>query len=153
MLGDPDRRRRYDADLAAHERSATNDRQGPDHHGYGSPAAGRRLSPRYDEPARFPWKFMAAMASVGIAVILVGVIVYDPPPPTAPDGVLRHGDCVMLSDDFVAVEVTCGRHDAVVDRLIPIDQVCPANTEPYRDRPRHGHGVRGPFRRLSTWLR
>ncbi|MCU1360280.1 MAG: hypothetical protein JWN99_1569 [Ilumatobacteraceae bacterium] len=77
---------------------------------------------------------MAALASIGIAVVLVGVILYDPPPPTVPDGVLRPGDCVTLTADLVAVEVTCGHQDAIVDRLIPVDQVCPSNTQPYRDR-------------------
>ena len=82
---------------------------------------------------------MAALASVGVLLVVVGVITYDPPPPTAPDGILRAGDCVDLTATLEAVEVQCGTHDAVVDRLVPFDQVCPADTEGYRDR--QGMGI------------
>lgn len=137
VLGDADRRRRYDADLAAAERQSGS--QGPtrtafvtDHTaGTAGPAA---TAQRYHEPARFPWRFMVGLASVGVALVIFGVIVYDAPPPSAPDGILRHGDCVVLTANLEAVEVPCGAHDAVVDRLIPADQTCPASTTPYRDR-------------------
>lgn len=136
VLGDADRRRRYDADLAAAERQAGS--PGPartafvtDHTaGAADPAPAAQP---YHEPARFPWRFMAGLASVGVALVIFGVIVYDAPPPAAPDGILRHGDCVVLTSNLEAVEVTCGAHDAVVDRLIPVDQTCPADTTPYRD--------------------
>jgi hypothetical protein len=145
VLGDPDRRRRYDADLAAGaQRSGSagassafdprSTHQPSTQQPSASPPSAAYHDPAYYEPARFPWRFMAALASVGIAVVLLGVIIYDPPPPAAPDGVLRHGDCVMLTAELEAVEVVCGNHDAVVDRLIPVDQVCPADTQPYRDR-------------------
>jgi hypothetical protein len=132
VLGDPDRRRRYDADLAA---------AGPTTTGSASSRSSPRVAPpQYEpvvvtpyQPSRFPWRFMAVMASIGFAFILFGVIVYDPPPLRAPDGILRTGDCVQLTTSLEAVEVSCGSHDAVVDRLIPFGQTCPADTEPYRD--------------------
>jgi hypothetical protein len=130
VLGDADRRRRYDAELDAIDREEVAD-QSPARR---TPAAPPAPPPaeRYD-PARFPWRFMAGLLSVGVALVVAGVIVYDPPPPAGPDGILRPGDCVTLSAILEAVEVTCGQHDAVVERLIPVDQTCPADTQPYRD--------------------
>lgn len=131
VLGDAERRRRYDAELDEADRPA--------------PATSPVPRPRPPVPvveperARIPWRFMAALASVGILLVVVGVITYDAPPPRAPDGILRTGDCVDLTPTFEAVEVQCGGHDAVVDQLVPFDQPCPADTEGYRDR--QGMGV------------
>jgi hypothetical protein len=132
VLGDVELRRRYDTELAADERT----RAGPT-----SPtAAGTRSAPRpapqpvVHQPARFPWRFMAGLLAIGVALVIVGVIVYDPPGPAAPDGILRPGDCVALSPELDASEVTCGQHDAVVDRLVGFDEPCPAGTQGYRDR-------------------
>jgi molecular chaperone DnaJ len=137
VLGDPDRRRRYDADLAAAERpsssgaSATMRADGSD----ANPPAHEPYRFDHHEPARFPFRFMAALASLGVALVLVGVIVYDPPAPVAPDGILHPGDCVALSEGFEASEVSCtGEYDAVVDQLVAFDAVCPADTEAFRDR-------------------
>jgi curved DNA-binding protein CbpA len=130
VLGDAERRRRYDAELDAAERSGSSDQSSSRQ----STAAAPPPTPvAHVEPARFPWRFMAGLLSVGVALVVTGVIVYDPPPPAAPDGILRPGDCVALSQSLAAVEVPCGEHDAVVDRLIPFDQICPADTQPYRD--------------------
>lgn len=134
VLGDRDRRRDYDAEIAAagepaatwSSPSASADAATP---GSASPAA------LVYEPARFPWRFMVAMATAGIAVVIVGHLLTDQQPPPAPDGILRSGDCVSLSVTFEAYEVSCSlEHDAVVAALIPIDQVCPSGTEAFRDR-------------------
>ena len=130
VLGDAERRRRYDADLDAAERAGRAD-QSPGRQPIVTTSTPTPVT--HVEPARFPWRFMAGLLSVGVALVVAGVIVYDPPPPAGPDGILRPGDCVTLSASFEATEVTCGEHDAVVDRLIPFDQICPADTQPYRD--------------------
>lgn len=86
-------------------------------------------------PSGVPWKFLGGLAAAGFAVLLVGYAVTDPPPPAAPDNILRPGDCVTLGAALDATEVSCsGPHDAVVQVLVPFDADCPNATEPYRDR-------------------
>lgn len=77
---------------------------------------------------------MLFLASVGIAIVIVGAIVYEPPPAVPPDNVLRVGDCVVLSLELEATEVNCADpHDAIMQVLIPVGQVCPTGTDAYRD--------------------
>ncbi|MBI5089620.1 MAG: DnaJ domain-containing protein [Actinobacteria bacterium] len=133
ILGDRELRRRYDAGLDAAARPTGSARPASSAAGRSEPAA-RPAPVVVHTPARFPWRFMAGLLSIGVALVVAGVIVYDPPPAPAPDGILRMGDCVALSAELEASEVACGGHDAVVDRLVPFDQPCPAGTQPYRDR-------------------
>ena len=130
IIGNPARRRRYDEEIAGASRPA--------------PAA-TRPAPEVEPdswfpvpdatPARFPWRFMAFLTSIGIAVIIAGLIFAKPAPPQEPDNILRSADCVDLGPQLDAAEVTCsGPHDAVVDALVPFGDTCPRDTEPYRDR-------------------
>ena len=127
VLGDPVRRRNYDSTL-------------------GGGAAPSQPRPAASEPPivaqlptpNFPWRFLLAMAGAGIALVLVGAAFTKPGDPAKPDGLLRSGDCVVVGVD--AAEVACtGPHDAVVRSLVPFDQKCPADTQPYRDR--QGMGI------------
>ena len=132
VLGDPARRRRYDAEIAAPVASA--------------PPFARAEPSGYDEPdftygvpdttpARFPWKFMAFLATIGIGIIVAGLIFAKPATTPAPDNILRSADCVDIGPALDAAEVLCeGPHDAVVRALVPFGDTCPGDTEGYRDR-------------------
>ena len=141
VLGDPARRRAYDdllratgadATGAAAGRSASASDRG------GARPADAAVSQTTQAvvtgvPSRFPWRFLATMAVLGVAAVLVGSALTEPAEPGAPDGILRAGDCVAIALD--ADEVSCsGPHDALVEVLIPFDQTCPADTEAVRDR-------------------
>jgi molecular chaperone DnaJ len=85
-------------------------------------------------PARMPWRFMAAMAGLGIAVVLVGAAFVEPPGPEVPDGLLGPGSCVSLQQNNAVREIACSESaDLVVDRLVPFDQRCPAGTAGFPD--------------------
>jgi len=132
VLGDPVRRRNYDSALdddgAPPQQRATASTAQP----APTPVVAQLLTPR------FPWRFLLAMAGAGIALVLVGAALTKPGDPAKPDGLLRSGDCVALGVD--AAEVACtGPYDAVVRSLVPFDQQCPADTQPYRDR--QGMGI------------
>jgi hypothetical protein len=137
VLGDPVRRRRYDHDIAAAApprgagaaRSAGASYADVDHDvpwSYTVPDT---------TPARFPWKFMAVLASLGIGAMVLGLIFAKPQPPSEPDNILRSADCVVLGPQLDAAEVACTQpHDAVVAQLIPFGDTCRSGTEGFRDR-------------------
>lgn len=136
VLGDSDRRRRYDAELASRgtpagaPATATWEGQPRVEH-----VASERAAAAAYGPARIPWRFMLGMAVAGVLIVVIGHALAGPSLPVRPDGILRSADCVTLSGNLEAVEVSCdGAHDAVVQVLIPFDQICPASTEAYRDR-------------------
>lgn len=85
--------------------------------------------------AKFPWKLMAVMATVGSIVVLIGAITASPIEPRKPDNLLQPNSCVSILDNGDVAEVVCdGARDGVVQQLIPIGSVCPAGTEAHRDR-------------------
>jgi len=95
--------------------------------------ASRQPPTRY-EPVRFPWRFMAGMAAVGIVVVLVGTATYEPSGPAPPDRLIGAGSCVELQPNGDASEVSCSQpHDGVVDVIVAFDAPCPVGTEPHRD--------------------
>lgn len=130
ILGDPVRRQRYDAELRGADVGRTT--------APAPPGAARRSPappPVVHEPARFPWRFMAVLGSLGAAVVLAGVVLDEPAPAVPVDNILRAGDCVTLSAALDAAEVSCdGAHDAVVQVLVPFGRTCPSGTDGYRDR-------------------
>jgi molecular chaperone DnaJ len=86
-------------------------------------------------PARMPWKLMGGMAVLGIAGVLVGAALRDPPKERPPDGLLRPGSCVEVDPSGEASEVNCrGEGDLVVAAVVAFDAACPPGTEPHRDR-------------------
>jgi hypothetical protein len=132
VLGDPDRRRRYDEQLAAGERTAGS----PDADTNSSHESTRPITEptatTYHQPARFPWRFMAVLASMGVLLIIVGLILYEPPTPITPDGLLVPGSCVDLTADGRAREVVCGQHSFQVRQIIEVTATCPVDTERYQ---------------------
>jgi molecular chaperone DnaJ len=135
-LSDPGRRAMYDAALRGGDdlgRRVTTSSSSPT-----MPASEARHNPfaRYQDPPRFPWRFVLILVGVAIAAILgLGALAGDPA--DAPiDNLLAIGSCVEVDEMRGEVaEVPCDEpHDAVVDRLIPFDSVCPFGTEPFRDR-------------------
>jgi molecular chaperone DnaJ len=149
VLRDPQRRRDYDLSLpygGPAPRSATG---APPRTGArtSSPVSPPASTPRtvahpafdrvvnYAEPARFPWRFMAVLASIGILVVLLGVIIAKPAKPIPPDNVLTAGSCVAVQPNDDVAEVNCTDiHDGVVEVVVTFGERCPTGTEPHRDR-------------------
>jgi hypothetical protein len=138
VLGDAGRRRDYDLTLrvptgsaAPTSASGRNDRE---------PVASASAEPaynplaRYQDPPRFPWRFMGVLALIGIAFVMLGVFTAGNPPPHTVDNVLHAGDCVVLEANGDATERLCtDPHDGVVDLFLSNGSACPAGTEPHRD--------------------
>ena len=151
VLRDPERRRAYDLSLpgpssgsASGSSSGSSSRpsaaatsvvdDGP------PPRASFNPLSRYQDPPRFPWRFMAVLATIGIAVILIGVAFASPSTPRPPDNVLTTGSCVVIQSNGDAAEVDCASaHDAVVVTLVGFDERCEFGLEAHRDR--QGMGV------------
>ena len=96
VLGDPVLRHAYDRSLVVESREAVHDDR------VATPAA-----PIAPPESTFPWRFLAGMAVVGIAIVLLGVFTYTPPTPGPPDNVLQAGSCVVIEDNGDASEVNC----------------------------------------------
>ena len=138
VLRDPDRRRQYDLSLpmagpppsvvpraAAPSETASATFVEPAHNPFA----------RYENPARFPWRFMAVLASIGILIVLLGVIITKPAKPPPADNLLQPGSCVTVQDNGDAAEVNCTEaHDGVVDVVVGFDALCPTGDDPHRDR-------------------
>jgi molecular chaperone DnaJ len=128
VLGDPVLRRAYD-------RSLVPQREPPVEQQW-APAANLAPPP----PSSFPWRFLAGMTAVGIAIVLLGVFTYKPSDPAPPDNLLQAGSCVVIEDNGDASEVNCETdHDGVIDSLLAEGSQCPTGLEPHRDR--QGLGV------------
>jgi hypothetical protein len=100
-------------------------------------------------PARYPWKLVVVFAALGAAVVLGAAALTDSPSPPRPDNVLEPGSCVAIEANRDAREVTCAgaADDLVVDRVVPLDGVCPPGLSAYRDRQGLGYACvsrRGP---------
>lgn len=130
VLGDPSLRRAYDRSLEAGHASTVVDEQPQESY----------VAPQPLPPSNFPWRFLAGLAIVGIAIVLLGVFTYQPSKPGPPDNVLQPGSCVVIQDNGDAAEVNCeSDHDGVVDSLLAADQSCAVPLEPHRDQ--QGLGV------------
>lgn len=125
VLGDPGRRALYDRSLGGSVRPES---------------VGPVASPPYqpvDGPARFPWKLLAVMGTIGVSFVLVSAALTDGDPARVPDGIIESGSCVALEPNGDAREVSCTgdvETDRVVRVLVPLDAQCPVGTEPHRDR-------------------
>lgn len=125
VLGDASRRARYDLSLVA-----------------APPAAAR--APSEPEvvypPARFPWRFVLTVATLGALGMFMLHAFSNPTEPQGPDGLLGSGSCVVIDSALAAVEVECdGSHEWVVTQLVAFDRRCPDGTVGYRDR--QGMGI------------
>jgi hypothetical protein len=135
VLGDPGRRAVYDAALRG-TGSAAGSSSSP------TVVRSRTVPPPVVDmtPARIPWKLMAGMAGIGVAVVLAGAVLYEPADPVRPDNLLEPGSCVVLEPNGDAREITCtgAVDELVVSVLLPLDQPCPTGTVGYRDRQGRG---------------
>jgi molecular chaperone DnaJ len=136
VLGDEARRASYDLQLRSGTRSgqvrsgAVSDERSPF-----APTTATAPRPAPGPPARIPWKLMAVMATIGIAVVLIGAATRQPAPERPPDGVVGPGSCVEIESNGDAREVNCsGAGDLVVAVVVAFDATCPGGTGPYRDR-------------------
>jgi hypothetical protein len=144
VLRHPGRRAAYDAELSALVWPAPIPRRSSRPTGK---VPLRRLEDR--GPARYPWKLVVVSAGIGAAVVLAAAALSDEPPPPRPDNLLEPGSCVAIEANEDAREVTCAGEadDLVVDRVVPLDGVCPVGLSAYRDRQGLGYACvasRGP---------
>lgn len=141
VLSDPGRRAVYDAQSRG-SAAARGQTGGQAASGFtGTSTAGVRTAPgpsvvaQVVTPARFPWRFMLVVASLGVAFILLNAALTKPDKGDVPDNLINAGSCVNVVENGDAVEVSCGgTHDGVVDSLITVGGVCPSDTEGHRDR-------------------
>ena len=130
VLGDPARRVAYDQSLR-NGSAAPTARRGD------APSSSSDAGPTVVEPlapARVPWKLMGWMFGLGVVVVLVGAVLFEPADSPAPDGVLQPGSCVRIEINNIAREVDCsGDGDLVVERLITRDDICPVGSAKYPD--------------------
>ena len=136
VLGDPRRRRIYDLSPSGPaSASVLDDALAPQ---FVEP----RHNPlaRYQDPPRFPWRFMGVLLLIGIAFVVLGVLTAGDPVPPKVDNVLHPGDCVVIETNGDAAERLCTEaHDGIVEVLLTAEGLCPAGSEPHRDR--QGMGV------------
>lgn len=127
VLGDPVLRRSYDNSLSSVSAYPANEASRPET---------LDTTPLAPPPeSSFPWRFLAGLAAVGIAIALLGVFTYKPSKPAKPDNVLQQGSCVVIQDNGDASEVNCeDSHDGVVEQvLVGDEEQCAAELEPHRD--------------------
>ena len=130
VLSDPVRRREYDNSLGT-TRSGTSSHSSATREDRDTQV----IPPKMLPPSRFPWRGMLIAAIVGSAIVLIARSFTDSPQPGIPDQLLEPGSCVVVGSERLASEVSCGGpHDYVVVQFIPLDRVCPLDTEMYRDR-------------------
>ncbi len=140
VLGDAQRRRDYDVSLgepddAVSGSAAPASPVGREWATVGTPhEPARNPLARYQDPPRFPWRFMGMLAVLGIAVVGLGLALRSPVKPLPVDNVLGPGSCVVLRPNGDAAEVECAaEHDGVVEVLVSVGEPCPPGTEPHRD--------------------
>ncbi len=145
VLSDPVARARYDADLGGGIDPARRVASAGGSHG--AQAVPPRLDPfaRYQNPPRFPWRFILVLVGLGAVGILIVGALTDPGEPTPIDNVIRVGSCVSIDAVRLEVdEVACDGSsdedvDGTVEQVIPFDASCPQDLVGYRDR--QGMGI------------
>lgn len=131
-LADPARRREYDLGLRTPTTTSTWSPSPEPPPVFQEP----RFNPlaRYQDPPRFPWKFMGVLFLLGLVLVVVGVVTASDPVPPTVDNVLQQGDCVAIQANGDAAERLCSEpHDGVVEQLVPFGSPCAATAEPHRD--------------------
>ena len=140
VLSDPVARARYDAELGGGTDPARRDASAGSTHG--APTVQPRLDPfaRYQNPPRFPWRFILLLIGAAtVAILGVGALT-DPAEPTPIDNVIRVGSCVAIDSVRLEVdEVACEGPgsddvDGTVEQMVPFDATCPYDLVGYRDR-------------------
>ena len=130
VLSDPGRRAVYDAERrGAPRQTATVQARVDDE------------APAYtfqhpEGPARIPWRGLLFFSLVAIVAIVVLAQFTEPGEPSAPDNILRTGECVEILPNGFAGEVSCsGNGDLVVRQVRPREAgVCQGGFAFYNDR-------------------
>ncbi|MFN5603947.1 MAG: J domain-containing protein [Actinomycetes bacterium] len=141
VLSDPVARARYDADLGGGTDPARRDATSGSTHGVPTVQPRRDPFARYQNPPRFPWRFILILIGVAtVAILGIGALT-DPAEPTPSHHVIRVGSCVSIDAGRLEVdEADCGGpYDGVVEQVVPFDATCPYDLMGYRDR--QGMGV------------
>jgi hypothetical protein len=132
VLSDPARRAVYDAHTQPSSAGRT--------FSAGSAAGASRMAPpsvrpqQIVAPAKFPWRFMLVLATLGIGFVLINAALTKPPKERPPDNLIVAGSCVDIAPNGDAVEVQCtGGNDGVVVEFRDPDRTCPQDTEEHRD--------------------
>ena len=142
VLSDPARRAVYDASLrdAPSATSTGGDPVAPPSDEPGDEAMREWRYQHPDGPARIPWRSLTFFSVIAIVGIVVLAQFSEPGEPSAPDGILRNGDCVEVLANNLVGEVSCsGEGDLVVRQFIAFDRVCSNGWTAYQDR--QGMGV------------
>jgi hypothetical protein len=131
VLGDPVRRREYDLSLPMPVTA-------PGSIADAAPSSFREpaFNPlaQYQDPPRFPWKFLGVLFLIGLAFIVLGIVTASDPVLPKVDNVLQPGDCVIIQPNGDAAESLCTEpHSGIVDVLVPTGGTCDPTTEPHRD--------------------
>lgn len=139
VLGEPSRRREYDLTVASRAVATDDDvavAAGSDARAATFREPHHNPLARYQDPPRFPWRFMGGLLLVGVAFVVLGVLTAGDPVPPKVDNVLNPGDCVVIDVNGDAAERLCTQaHDGVVEILLTGGEVlCPNGSEPHRDR-------------------
>jgi molecular chaperone DnaJ len=142
VLSDPARRAVYDASLRGGSGSASSDPtaapSGDEEPGDEAMQEWRFQHP--EGPARIPWRSLMVFSLIAILGILILAQFTDPAEPSAPDGILRNGDCVEVLDNNMVGEIACeGEGDLVVRQFIAFDRRCSNGWIGYQDR--QGMGI------------
>lgn len=138
VLGDPRRRAEYDQrSFAGASSSVPSGAQAAGPSSASMPSAEPAYNPlaRYQNPPRFPWRFMGVLFLLGVAFVVLGIVTASDPKPVVVDNLLEAGSCVVIEPNGDAAERLCTEpHDGVVAVLIVDESPCPSGTEPHRDR-------------------
>jgi len=130
ILSSPTKRAAHDAAVAAASRPPTNvaaSSTGSTSHGGSNPLPVGR--------ARFPWRFVLAVAAGGAALVMLLHIVGGRNVPRGPDGLVGPGSCIALDAVGAGYEVDCAAtHVGVARELVPFDGACDSDTVAVRDR-------------------
>jgi len=123
VLSDPVRRYEYDRTLGSQAGSTSK-----------TNAAAPIVVPIIPR-AQFPWRFVAVLATIAIAFVIIADATSSPQVPRKPDQLLTSGSCVNIDERRDVYEVSCAQpHDAVVRQLISLDRSCPPDALAHRDR-------------------
>ncbi len=139
VLGDPGRRRAYDAGL---DDRAPGSARSPGAPATGSAAAGGSSAANASSGpppmptgdfSRFPWRFFAVIGTFAIGFVVVNAALSDAPEPVPVDNVLFAGECVAVNGVAVT-EVRCvAPFDGTVAEVVDFDGACPTGTTAYRE--------------------
>lgn len=132
VLSDPGRRAVYDAERRGAPRKVATESAGSQ---FDAEAPAYTFQ-HAEGPARIPWRGLLFCSAIAIIAIVVLAQFTEPGEPSAPDNILRTGECVEILPNGFAGEVSCsGNGDLVVRQVRPREAgVCTGGFSFYNDR-------------------